>query len=471
MPMPKTRQVAGRRIFISYCHADYADALNLHMELEAMCRRLGDTAVFLDSRGDSQLMAGDRWKERIAEALDTADVFLVLMSTPFIASEFCRDVELRRMLERSTREHRVRVIGIALHQLNLANFFVDVDGVRVSLEDRQCLPQDQVDTAIGPRLGLKPISLWPDSRKRDAWHVVVAQIETALCADGTPASAAAAQGEAPAALAAAVPAGPALATSWLPYLCNRSDQFDALLVRLGEWQGRGFRRPLVAVTEGRPEDCLAKWVERMRLKEIARCLGFDHTGLSFGHFKPLAWPSNAVRLSSPADARQRFVRALATALGPRPLATESEIRDAFLYRAQPTLLWVDCLEVSDAGQAGLAFGGLLGVLADWPDLNQHALLVVAINVVRAAGTAAGERSRLAQMFDAAIAAAVQVEGAVLGSLPELDELAIYDWSMHDDVQGKLAEDMEVLLSRLPQDRATWSMRTFAEKARDWIRAA
>jgi hypothetical protein len=466
MPKPTTKQIAGRRIFISYSHADYKEAVRLNMELEAMCRRLGDTAVFLDSKGDNQLMAGDPWRAKIRAALEEATVFLVLMSSDFIASPFCRDIELRRMLERSARERDVRVIGIALHEVTLENFWVEVDGQRLSLEERQCIPQDLV--GVPRRLGLKPISSWRSDRRRDAWTRVAEQIEQALTGTERPMYGLAKADACP----PAVPPSPAIMANWLPYLCDRDDQFYALVERLGDWQRTAFRRPFVALTEGRPEDCLAKWVERMRLKEIAACLGFDEAGLSFGHFKPVSWPSPAIRLKSREEAKQRFVHALGAAMGPRPLATPAEIFDAHLRRGRPALLWVDCEDRSDGAHARLALEGLLAALADCPDLNQHSLLAVAINLIRDAGAPPGEHARLAASFEAGLAAAEGISAAVLGSLPEFGEAAINAWAMHDDVQGKLMEnDVELLLRKLPGGRSAWSMRAFADTARDWIRAA
>jgi len=136
MPKATVKQVAARKIFVSYSHADYAQALRLHMELDATCRRLGDTAVFLDCKGDSQLMAGDAWRAKIMAALEAADVFIALLSADFIASDFCRDVELRHMLLRSVGPARVRVIGVALHQVTLKNFSAQIDGTPVYLAER-----------------------------------------------------------------------------------------------------------------------------------------------------------------------------------------------------------------------------------------------------------------------------------------------------------------------------------------------
>ena len=48
MPKAVQKTSVGRRIFISYCHADYPHALRLHRALTPMCERLGDMEIFFD---------------------------------------------------------------------------------------------------------------------------------------------------------------------------------------------------------------------------------------------------------------------------------------------------------------------------------------------------------------------------------------------------------------------------------------
>lgn len=468
MAMPNIRSVAGRKIFVSYCHADYASVLELNKNLQAMCQRLGDSAIFLDCQGDSKLMAGDEWKAKITAALEAANVFVVLMSTDFHASQFCREVELRRMLERRKREPQLRIFGIALHKINLHDFWATIDGQAVSLEEGQCIPQEQFDGPTGRRLGLKPVSRWKD--KRDAWVKVVEQIEDALLNGDRPVFSLPEVAQRVEPVVSAPNPSP-IEANHLPYLCDRDEQYDALLASLAPWRKSDFSRPLVLVTEGRTDDCLAKWVERLRQHEITRALGFEELGLSFGHFKPFKWPAASAALPSSNESRQRFVRALAAVLCPHPLASETEAFDAHLTRARPTLLWVDCADSCLPEHARRALAGLLAVLSACPRLTQRTMLVVAINLVREPGAPANARARLAEDFESVISEAVAaggVQAQMLGSLPEVDEMAINAWSAHEHVSGRLIDDIEMLCNRLPAGRGTWPMRTFAEVARQWF---
>lgn len=468
MAKANIKQIAGRKIFVSYCHADYKDALQLNMELKAMCRRLGDSAIFLDSGGDSRLMAGDEWKAKIEAALEDANVFVVLMSTYFHDSQFCREVELRRMLERRRREPHVKVIGIALHNVILQNFSAQVDGETFALAAYQCLPQGLSNGPTGQRLGLKPINDWSD--QRDAWVKVVEQIEDALLnADHPPYALPEVEHRTEPAISP--PTRISINAKHLPYLCDRREQYYALLDHLELWRKSNFSRPLVLVTEGRSDDCLGKWVERLRQTEISKSLDFEELGLSFGHFKAFSWPAPTAGLSTVEDARKRFVRALAEVLCPHPLASAEEVFEAHLTRAHPTLLSIDCADICQAEHARRALQGLLAVLAACPPLGQRTMLVVAINLVREAAAPADARARLAPEFKEVIDQAVAaggVQAAMLGSLPELIETDINLWSSRDDVSGKLTDDIEMLCKVLPKDRNSWPMRTFAEVARQWF---
>lgn len=466
MAKASIKNIAGRRIFVSYCHADYRHAQRLNMALRAIP---GDTVIFLDSGGDERLMAGDSWREKIQQALESANVFIVLMSTDFHASEFCREVELRRMLERrSSDPDVVKVIGIPLHNIRLKDFSVDVSGRTVSLEDYQCVPQGISTRPTGQRLALKPINQWGD--KRDAWVEVVEQIEAALC-----------EGEAPMFAAPDRPSPelqqaptlmlPSISAAYLPYLCDRAEQYYELLSALEPWRAQGFSRPLVLVTEGRGDDCLGKWVDRLRQHDISKSLGFEQMGLSFGHFKPFSWPAASTALVASVDARQRFVRALAAALSPDPLVAEAKIFEAHLTRARPTLLWVDCADTFADDHARRGLEGLLAVLAACPALSQRTMLVVAINLVREPTAPPNERARLSDVFKPLLDRATEsgeVHAAMLGSLPEVDESAINTWAAHDLVSGKLIDEIEMLCTRLPAGRSAWPMRSFAETARQWF---
>lgn len=83
------------RAFISYSHQD-GDALErLHVHL-ANLRREGR----LDTWYDREILAGNVLDNEIRRELEAADLFLLLVSPDFIASNYCVEREMRRALER-----------------------------------------------------------------------------------------------------------------------------------------------------------------------------------------------------------------------------------------------------------------------------------------------------------------------------------------------------------------------------------
>lgn len=473
MPKVNLKAEAGREIFISYCHADYADAFFLLRALEPMCRRLGDTAIFLDSKA---LKGGDEWQRKILAAVETADVFVVLLSHAYNGSKFCMGTEFRRIFERRTKEPHIRVIGVALHQIELQDFFVEIDSERVSISSTQCLPQDSVDNGLEQRLGLKPISHWPESRRPDAWELVKEQIEDALRDERGSAVPPSQLRLSPEKLI-----GPNsrqdLSVDWLPYLCDRRDQADALIEPLDAWWHSDFSRPLVLVTEGRLQDSLRKWIERLQLYEIRKRLGLPDDELSFGYAKSLNWPTGLNVPTSCEEVRRRAVRALAEVLGPRPGATEIEVRSCYAGGARTTFLSAECSDQDKPDKVVAALSELLNVLGDFPTLGRQNLLVVALNLVRPRAAEPNAPSRLRDEVEPLLAEALKqgrLAGAMLYSLPELSETDIRNWASADEVSGRLEDDVDSLIGRnLPSDQDCWPMQTFADIARNaergWFR--
>lgn len=95
---------AGRRsirkcssVFVSYSHRDewFRSELQKHL---ALLQRGG----FIDSWHDGKISPGEVFDQAIAAALEKADLILLLVSSDFMASEFCYGIELKRAMERHT---------------------------------------------------------------------------------------------------------------------------------------------------------------------------------------------------------------------------------------------------------------------------------------------------------------------------------------------------------------------------------
>ncbi len=83
------------RAFISYSHQDAGALDRLHVHL-ANLQREGRIETWYDR----EILAGDVLEDEIGQELEAADLFLLMVSPDFIASNYCVEREMRRALER-----------------------------------------------------------------------------------------------------------------------------------------------------------------------------------------------------------------------------------------------------------------------------------------------------------------------------------------------------------------------------------
>lgn len=82
-------------VFFSYSHKDEALRDELAKHLESL-KWSGEITDWHDRR----ILPGDEWDRDIKENLNTAQIILLLISSDFIASPYCRDIEIERAMER-----------------------------------------------------------------------------------------------------------------------------------------------------------------------------------------------------------------------------------------------------------------------------------------------------------------------------------------------------------------------------------
>lgn len=97
-----------KKIFLSYSHKDKQFLERILVHLKPL-----ESAGLMDTWVDTRLKAGDRWKENIEAALQSASVAVLLVSADFLASDFIVKNELPPMLAKAERDG-TRIIPIVL---------------------------------------------------------------------------------------------------------------------------------------------------------------------------------------------------------------------------------------------------------------------------------------------------------------------------------------------------------------------
>lgn len=82
-------------VFFSYCHKDeeLRDELEKHLSI---LKRQG----FIETWHDRRIGAGSDLDQAISQNLEAADIILLLVSSDFLASDYCYDVEMQRAMDR-----------------------------------------------------------------------------------------------------------------------------------------------------------------------------------------------------------------------------------------------------------------------------------------------------------------------------------------------------------------------------------
>ncbi|WP_437281283.1 TIR domain-containing protein [Sorangium sp. So ce375] len=139
-------------VFFIYSHKDerLRDELATHL-------RLLERAAVIRSWHDRRIGAGEDWRKERNEHLEKAQVILLLVSSDFLASDYCYDVEMKRALARCDSDE-ARVLPVILRDCMWSS---------APFARLHALPKDA-----------KPITSW---RNRDeAWTNVVRGIDAAV---------------------------------------------------------------------------------------------------------------------------------------------------------------------------------------------------------------------------------------------------------------------------------------------------
>ena len=138
-----------KNMFISYSHKDTLFKESFEEHLSSL-KRNGIISVWHDRK----ISAGDEWKNQIDSNLENADIIIFLISSSFIASDYCYDIEVKKALEMYA-SFQACVIPVIVRSC---------DWQDSCFSHLQCLPQDA-----------KAISSWDDPD--EAWLDTIKKIK------------------------------------------------------------------------------------------------------------------------------------------------------------------------------------------------------------------------------------------------------------------------------------------------------
>src|SRR6266568_860446 len=109
------------RVFVSYSHHDERVLQSLVPYLRTL-----EHEELVSIWTDKSIRQGERWREKIDEALDAALVAILLVSQEFLASRFVRTEELPRILQRQ-QDNRLTVLPVFVSPSTVRSDSIDFD--------------------------------------------------------------------------------------------------------------------------------------------------------------------------------------------------------------------------------------------------------------------------------------------------------------------------------------------------------
>ena len=142
----------SKKVFISYSHKDevFKDSLTEHL---SGLRRSG----IISEWNDRKIIPSTDWSDQIDENLRGSEIILFLISSSFLSSDYCVNVEVETAL-RMHKASEAQLIPIVVRSVEWSDSPLSV---------LQGLPKDA-----------RPVSLWED--QDEAWVDVIRGIKTLI---------------------------------------------------------------------------------------------------------------------------------------------------------------------------------------------------------------------------------------------------------------------------------------------------
>ncbi|MDX2032714.1 MAG: TIR domain-containing protein [Blastocatellia bacterium] len=321
-------------LFISYSHIDELLRIELEKQLSALTFE-GLDVIWTDRK----IGAGQEWEREIIENLDAANVIVLLISSDFLASEYCRNVEMPRALQMHEKQQAI-VIPVILRPC-----LWEVS----PLAKIQAFPKDA-----------KPVTTCPN--RDEAWLDVVRGIRDALGrARSQPHSTFADDA------GRAMPDRPLL-----PYLCDRSPQEGALSEGLRRHRETRDGRPIALLIHGNEQECHLEFIDRMQSRSIPKFLGLPSSQSVRRAPKSMRPPRDATAVG--------YWSMLGEALLENLSAGAGDLRRYLLQHQEPLLITLELLTGDlDPQRIGL-IDAVTAFCEELPDLPPGRALILCVSM-------------------------------------------------------------------------------------------
>ena len=87
------------KVFFSYAHADetYKNELNKHLSPLKRSEKI-------EAWNDEELLPGSSFDDEIKQKLEQSDIIILLISSDFINSDYCYEIEMQNAMTRAERD-------------------------------------------------------------------------------------------------------------------------------------------------------------------------------------------------------------------------------------------------------------------------------------------------------------------------------------------------------------------------------
>lgn len=329
------------KVFYSYSHKDE----ELRNELENHLAMLKQEGV-IEGWHDRKIGAGNEWVGEIDEHLNTAHIILLLISSDFLASGYCRDIEVKQAMERHNAGN-ARVIPVILRAC---------DWKRALFSKLQVLPKD----------GL-PVKKWAD--RDDAFLDVAEGMRRAveqMVADNR-----GEENRPTATLRYVKPAASPRQLYLIPYLCDRSEQETRLEDALREHKAH---RPFLCVVHGDEQECHDMFLLRLLQISLPGLLKLK-ADQALEERYAMAWPSRRKPGPDPLDS---FRGSLAKVIGCNNQASNEQMAQILAREEKPVVIHTNLLTSNWKPDGKELIESFIKWWSNWPDLPPGRILIICL---------------------------------------------------------------------------------------------